>query len=400
MQRCFELVILGGGIAGSALAVVMARAGHDVIIIEKETRFRDRVRGEVIYPWGTAEVVRLGLLEDMKAGSAREILWEIYHTSGVQQAPENFPQISPDGLPALAFPHPEMQEDLLQLAERAGATVYRGAVVGVVEPGASPSVAFDGNGQTHRVRGRLLVGADGRDSRLAHRLGFDPQRDPEHLFISGYQLRGIHEDPPSVHIFLAEGQGLGSVVVETAPGNHRAYLLFHKDALGHRPSGTRDYPLMAQQFQKLAFPEGWLETAEPHGVLASFDGAHRWVDRAHRDGIVLMGDAASCSDPVWGNGLSKCVRDVRLLRDALLADADWDRAADAYAAAHHESFMKLRRLEHLMADLNFSLGAEAVARKRRVEALLLREPELSWRIALHGPDRCPGQADIARILAA
>lgn len=51
-KRVCDLVIVGGGIAGSSLAIVMARLGFDVVVLEKERQFRDRVRGEVIYPWG------------------------------------------------------------------------------------------------------------------------------------------------------------------------------------------------------------------------------------------------------------------------------------------------------------------------------------------------------------
>ena len=54
MKRSYDLVIVGGGIAGSSLATRLAREGVDVLVLEKSTEFVDRVRGEEMLPWGVA----------------------------------------------------------------------------------------------------------------------------------------------------------------------------------------------------------------------------------------------------------------------------------------------------------------------------------------------------------
>ena len=58
-----EVVIVGGGIGGSALATVLARAGIATTVLEKSTVHVDHVRGEWIAPWGVAETQRLGLYD-------------------------------------------------------------------------------------------------------------------------------------------------------------------------------------------------------------------------------------------------------------------------------------------------------------------------------------------------
>jgi 2-polyprenyl-6-methoxyphenol hydroxylase-like FAD-dependent oxidoreductase len=60
--RVYDVAIAGGGFAGSSLAGVLARGGLDVVIVERERKFRDRIRGEFTWPWGRAEIDRLGLL--------------------------------------------------------------------------------------------------------------------------------------------------------------------------------------------------------------------------------------------------------------------------------------------------------------------------------------------------
>ena len=51
-----DVVAVGGGVAGCALAAVLAEAGMAVLVLERETVFRDRVRGEWIPPWGVSEL--------------------------------------------------------------------------------------------------------------------------------------------------------------------------------------------------------------------------------------------------------------------------------------------------------------------------------------------------------
>ncbi len=53
----FDVVVIGGGIAGNALATVLARAGTAVVVLEQSTAYRDRVRGEYIQPWAWARPV-------------------------------------------------------------------------------------------------------------------------------------------------------------------------------------------------------------------------------------------------------------------------------------------------------------------------------------------------------
>jgi len=60
----FDVIIAGSGIAGSVLGGVLARSGLRVLVAEKETGFRDRIRGEGIYHWGLIEARRLGV-EDL-----------------------------------------------------------------------------------------------------------------------------------------------------------------------------------------------------------------------------------------------------------------------------------------------------------------------------------------------
>ena len=59
----YDLIVVGGGIGGCALAAVMAQAGAKILLLEASEVYEDRVRGEWIAPWGVTEVKRLGLYD-------------------------------------------------------------------------------------------------------------------------------------------------------------------------------------------------------------------------------------------------------------------------------------------------------------------------------------------------
>jgi 2-polyprenyl-6-methoxyphenol hydroxylase-like FAD-dependent oxidoreductase len=62
----------------AALATVMAERGSKVLVVERSTKFSDRVRGEAMHPWGVAEVHELGLWPTFKAAGAHELhYWRV-----------------------------------------------------------------------------------------------------------------------------------------------------------------------------------------------------------------------------------------------------------------------------------------------------------------------------------
>jgi len=118
----YELVIVGGGLGGSALARAMAQSGRRVLVLERETVFQDRVRGENLIPWGGAEAKLLGcfdLIRDTCGFEKRRLL--------TSDAERDLIATTPQQLPSLIFYHPAMQEQMLTAAADAGVEVRRGS---------------------------------------------------------------------------------------------------------------------------------------------------------------------------------------------------------------------------------------------------------------------------------
>lgn len=388
----YDLLIIGGGLAGSVLGRAMALAGFHVLIIEKEMKFRDRVRGEVLLPWGTVEAQELGIYDILLGTCASEAPRELFFYSGKPSEPRDFRTSTPKGTCTLTFSHPEMQEILLHRAKQSGVEVWRGAALVELRSGATSEANIEFEDEVRRVRARLVVGADGRESQLATLLELERSKDAPELFTGGLQLAGDLEIEHALYFFLHAITGRGSILIRNKPGNFRVYLLHHKDALPRRLSGERDFSAVIQHFHQIGIPASWLQRLTPYGIFATFDGAHRWITKPTRDNCVLVGDAAAASDPVWGNGLSRTLRDVRLLRDHLLENSDWSKATEAYAAAHDDFFQRLRRAERFNAKLHFSMGEKAESRRQRAYALMDLHPELNPDVAGLGPEaRCNDQ---------
>jgi 2-polyprenyl-6-methoxyphenol hydroxylase-like FAD-dependent oxidoreductase len=326
----------------------------------------------------------------------REVPKLAYHVEGIAVPPIDLRGAQPHLEPSLAFRHPEMQEVLIIEAASAGATVWRPAKLASLTPGNAPAAEIAVNGAIRTVRARLIVGADGRDSQVAHLAGFERLRDPDELLAAGLLVQGEMDTGGAMHYLFGHRPGQAAAVCQVASGSFRLYLFHHTDATPRRLSGNRDLEAAFAYLRDAGVPDEWLVGAKLHGPLATFDGAHKWVVRPYRDGVVLVGDAAGASDPTWGSGLGRTLRDVRLLRDALVADADWDRAADAYAEQHDDFWDRLHDVERLTAAALMSVGPDGADRRARAFEILEQVPELeTW---THGPEAGCDDAVRAQLL--
>ena len=78
-SHSYDIITVGGGLGGSALAKAMAENGSKVLVLESTTEFTDRVRGESILSWGVAEAKELGIYETLMDSGGHEVpWWDIY----------------------------------------------------------------------------------------------------------------------------------------------------------------------------------------------------------------------------------------------------------------------------------------------------------------------------------
>jgi 2-polyprenyl-6-methoxyphenol hydroxylase-like FAD-dependent oxidoreductase len=370
----FDAIVIGGGLAGSAFAGQLARAGHRILVLEREERFKDRVRGECMSPWGVAAARRMGLMDDLVAAGGRTLSSWITYALGKVDELRDLSTTTPHGEPALNLYHPDLQEALLGRAVLAGADVRRGATVTGLDagPGRLPAVTFEQGGKTETISARIVVGADGRASQVRRWAGFEVSRSPDLLTIAGTLFTGC--DVPDDAVHLTFGPGIASLVAPLGGKRARAYFVYPGVAGRRGLSGPAKVDEFVGCCQAAGFPESWFAAAESDGPLAEFDGADRWVAHPAKNGVVLIGDAAASTDPSWGQGLALTMVDVEHLTNALRSSADWSTALDRYAGEHDEYFAALQRILGWMTELVWTAGPEADARRGRVFPRMKADP--------------------------
>jgi 2-polyprenyl-6-methoxyphenol hydroxylase-like FAD-dependent oxidoreductase len=222
----FDAITVGGGLAGSTLAAELAYAGHKILVLEKESRFKDRVRGENMLPWGVAAARRLSLTDALLvAGAHQPRFWNTY-MAGKQVANRDLHSSTPQGEVSLNIYHPSMQEALLERAGAAGVEVKRSAnVIGVhAESGRDPTVMFEHQGNEHSQSARVLIGADGRGSQVRPLCGFKIQRNPPLLNIAGMLLQRVGAPDDAVH--LSFGRGCATLLAPLGDRRARMYYVY------------------------------------------------------------------------------------------------------------------------------------------------------------------------------
>lgn len=361
-----DSIIVGGGLAGSALADQLARSGRKVLVLERETRFSDRVRGENMLPWGVAAARRLGLHDDLLAAGAHPAPHFATYAMGMPAPARDMRVTTPGGNAMTNMFHPDLQEAVLKRALASGADIMRGATVLGVDAGAGrpPSVMYEQGGKTHSLSAPMVVGADGRSSRLREWGGFEVQRSPDLLTIAGTLLDNSDVPDDAAHLLM--GPGCASFWVPLGGRRARTYFIYPGVGGRRALSGNARIAAFLQAVQAVGIPDAWLAGAAAIGPLAEFNGADRWVESPVRHGVVLVGDAAASSDPSWGSGLSLSLLDVEHLANAIRDNDDLHGALERYGKEHDEYFGALHRVLAWMTELVWTPGPAGDERRARV----------------------------------
>ena len=385
MKDTLDLIVVGGGLAGASLARSLAENGVRVLVVERDEKFRDRVRGELMTPWGVAEAEKLTIAELLRRTCGHELPWVDFFSGGTILMHRDVVSTTPQQLSCLSFYHPAMQETLLEAAANSGAEVRRGSSVQAVRPGSPPSVIFQTNGHAEEARARMVVGADGRSSIACKSAGFELRRDPDRMLLAGVLLENVSTAEEMANIVLDFNNGRVAALFPQGGGRARAYFAYHKDSRT-RMQGDSDFPDFIESCKRSGADPSWYDGAKAAGPLASFEGADTDVKHPYRDGVALVGDAAAVSDPSWGQGLSTTLRDARVLRDQLLANADWDAAGHAYAEEHDRYCSAVHCVVTWYTEFFLTTGPDADARRARALPLIAQDPTRQPDLLFSGPD--------------
>jgi 2-polyprenyl-6-methoxyphenol hydroxylase-like FAD-dependent oxidoreductase len=322
-----EVVIVGAGIAGGALATALARGGKSVLLLDKSVVHKDIVRGEFLVPWGVEEATKLGVLDILLDAGGRYTPFSVPYGEGVppdvaRTRTLDLGKLIPGVAGPLTFGHPHMCQALDDAAEAAGAAVLRGISNLKVEAGHPPTLSFNADGQHRIVKPRLIVGADGRGSTVARQVGLRPTTDPDHHLMASLLVDEVDGWPENEFSMGTEGDVRFSVFPQ-GRGRVRLYFCYRLDQ-STRFSGADKERKFLEAFRLSSLPQSDLfVSARPAGPCHGYPNADSAIETPVARGIVLIGDAAGHNDPTIGQGLALAFRDARLVSEALLNSEEW-----------------------------------------------------------------------------
>lgn len=407
----YDIIVVGGGIGGSALAAVMARAGRSVLLLEKSFVYEDKVRGEWIAPWGVAETKRLALYTALITAGGHHLSSHVTYDETRDPAEAEaralpLGMFAPDVPGPLCIRHPIHCQTLFDEAHAAGARALRGVDVKTVELGASPSVTYVHSGELQTAHAPLVVGAEGRQSVVRRAAGLALNQDKPHHWFAGLLVDGVEawdETQQAIgtekdFAFLAFPQGMGRMRV------YGGWDLAAKTRFAGN-DGPRRF-LDAFRMKSAPHNEAIVGGTPASPLFAYYNNCSA-ADQPYAPGAVLIGDAAGWNDPILGLGLSITYRDVRLVSD-ILKETPAGREPDfrPYIEERAERMRRLRIASQMQAKLDMEFGEEARARRRRYHEASAADPMLGLQgvATLAGPEAVPADifepAHVARVVGA
>ena len=185
----YDVIIIGGGPAGSTAATLLGMSGHSVMVLEKAKFPRDHV-GESLLPFCYSLFERLGVLEQMKKMYVRKPGVRFLDADGNHSTTWCFGHVmhGPDFL-SFDVPRNFFDDMLLKNSRKHGASVEEETKVTSVDldapDGGVEVTAMKADGATVKYHGRFLLDASGRETFMANRNGWkkpDPQLDVRHSY--------------------------------------------------------------------------------------------------------------------------------------------------------------------------------------------------------------------------
>ena len=301
--------IVGGGPGGAVLALLLAREGIGVTLLEAHPDFDREFRGDTLHP---------SVMEIMDGLGLAERLLEIRHSKvdrftvetdtgpftpvDLTRLPSKFPYIT-------VMPQTSFLEFIVGEAEKyPNFRLVMGARVRelVEEGGAVRGVRYEDEDGLHEVRAALVVGADGRGSRVRKLAGIEPVKTSPPMDVLWFKLPREPEDSEGLVGRFARGRI--AIMLDRDDYWQAGYVIpkgtFPK--LRHEGIGKlkRQFAELIPEFaDRLGGLTDWRKVS-----LLSVESSRcpKW----HRPGLLLIGDAAHVMSPVGGVGINYAIQDA------------------------------------------------------------------------------------------
>lgn len=321
----FDVIVIGGGPAGSTVASILAREGRKVVLFEKEIFPRHHI-GESLMTDTYWTFQRMGLLEKLKASPfVRKYSVQFANAEGKESRPFYFFEaVQHESAVTWQVTRSEFDKLLIEHAEEQGATTYQGAAVKEVlfdgDRAVGAEVELNGSG-VQTFRAPVVVDATGQSAMLSNKFRWrvrDPQLKKAVLYS---YFKGAQREP--------DMNGGATLVLRTPPGSGGWFwfIPLENDITSVGVVADPDY-LLKNRGQDLAkiFNEE-IEKCEAVRTRVQTgtrsDKIYSILDYSYRskrnagDGFIIIGDAYGFLDPIYSSGVLLALKMAELAADAI-----------------------------------------------------------------------------------
>jgi len=358
-----DVIIIGGGPAGSSMATWLARDGHDVLLLEREKFPREHV-GESLLPFCYTLLEDLGVAKELRANFVRKPGVRFIDRDGNVSTTWCFSHVIQDET-YLSFQviRGEFDHILLKNAARHGAEVREETTVVEADVTSTPNkvavTSVDAAGEKTVHRARFLVDASGREAFIGAKNGWrKPREELDRTAIWSHwgdvELTGGLEEGLSIIIYMGlEQKGwiwvfpLGEHRITAGFVAQNSYLRDEQRKL--KQSGSKDwkYDLCMQELMRSKYVRGLLEGSRML-IPMQINGNYSYEVKNHYGtNYAMVGDARGFIDPIFSSGVFLSIKSSSLVAPAIhsyltgatasvkeeLSDA-YDKITGAYNFVH------------------------------------------------------------------
>lgn len=342
-MRAYDVVVVGGRVAGASTALLLARAGASVVLVERGGGAHDTISTHALMRAGVLQLSRWGVLDRVVAAGTPPVRHTVFDYPDGKRVEVSIR--GSHGVDALYAPRRTLLDPLLlELAVEAGVDVRRGTHVVAVTRGAGgrvTGVATTGpSGHAELLRADLVVGADGLRSTVAREVAAPTVRRGRTASAVLYRyVRGLDVTGYEWHYGDRAAAGL-------IPTNDDAICVFASTT----PSRLRQLRGAGRESAYRAVLEAatpglgeLVGTATDMSRMRGWRGVAGHVRQSWGPGWALVGDAGYYKDPITAHGITDALRDAELLAEAIGSATGGGPEARLAMAAYQQTRDRLSR---------------------------------------------------------
>jgi flavin-dependent dehydrogenase len=321
----FDAIVVGARCAGSPTGMLLARKGYEVLVVDRAT-FPSDVLSTAAFAGDAAERMhRWGLLDRLLATGVTQcepglVIW----TDG-----ERFDFGLPGTFPSIAPRRTYLDKILVDAAREAGAEVREGFSV--------QEILFDGDrvvgvrgvhkGEEVTEHAKVVIGADGKNSRVAKAVGVEDYNVLPMRNCGYYSYYSGITDSTRMEFHGVTG-GYAAAVFPTNDGQvclMAGWPIDQWERVKKDPEAS-----MEEAWAQIPELQERLKDKKRENRIMGWSGYTSYYRKPYGPGWALVGDAGYLKDPTLGQGINDCFRDAEYLAEAL--DAGWSGRQDMEAA--------------------------------------------------------------------